>query len=140
MLAFLIFHFLLHAWLIEKHGIKKAALKGAAFAFLFLRLKGILAQAAKGADIILRHVLPGGAGGDAVIRVSLCRVIYISAGGANIFFHGVLSLLCQLAALLAACYYPYCTWPPLPCQPGNYFSSFSFPFVAFFLYKWFFLC
>ena len=49
-------------------------------------LKDVLAQAAGGADPVLGDLLPGGAGGDAVVRVAYRRVIDVTAG-ADILVH-----------------------------------------------------
>ena len=62
-----------------------------AFEELFL-LKGVLVEAADGANEIGRNLLPGSAGSDAAFFVAKCGVIDIAAG-ANILIHRVFSFL-----------------------------------------------
>ena len=51
---------------------------------LFLNLKSVLAESANGAFEVLGDVLPLGSGGDAVVGVADCGVVFISTG-ANVF-------------------------------------------------------
>src|SRR5699024_10045843 len=52
----------------------------------FLLLEHILAETAGGANPVLRNVLPGCTGSNAVVRIADSGIVYIAAG-ANIFLH-----------------------------------------------------
>lgn len=70
-------------------------MSGADFLILFLGFKGVFSETADRTYPILRYILPGCAGSDAVFLIAYFRVIYITAG-ANVLHYNNLHSAAKL--------------------------------------------
>jgi hypothetical protein len=75
---------------------KKSDRRRSLFSFLFLllgRFKVVFANAAEGADPVVRDLLEGGAGGDAAVRIAYRGIINVTTYKASKLLHNVLFLM-----------------------------------------------